>query len=504
MLEIAVLKEKPTISHVGVFAILLAAFFGSPACSPVDHQGRPNILWITTEDQSRDDVGCYGHPLVKTPNIDRLAAEGVRFTNAFAAAPSCSPTRSGLITGMCPISIGAHNQRNNSAKLPEGIKILPQHLKEAGYFCVNVHWDLSKPGKTDFQFQWDREAAYEDALDWAQREPGQPFFAQVNIPEPHRTNPTPDRVFARDADKPINPDDVPLPPYYPDDPVVRIDFSQYLEAIQVADRKVGGLLKKLENEGDAVNTVVFVFGDHGRPFPHGKQYVYDEELAIPFIVRWPGKVEPGTVCDDLISMVDFAPTVMRIAGLDVPEFVDGIPFLGFGNEEREYVFASRDRVDDAVDRIRCVRTRHFKYIRNFYPEKPYDLNETYMVMNHPTLAALRKLHAEGKLNKAQAKWMASSRPEEELYDLQKDPWELHNITGNPEYREALETLRRKLDEWIEQTGDRGQYPESEEFLDKVRAEYKNRRAQRFTQYDIKGPEQLYGFWRRSLKPTVAK
>jgi len=483
--------------------VILVAVAGCLACGSQKKPDLPNFVWVVTEDHSRDDVACYGNPDVNTPNMDCLAAEGVRFTNAFSAAPSCAPTRSGLITGMYPISLGAQHQRNDSAVLPEGVRLLPQYLRDAGYLCINATWDFTKPGKKDYQFQWDRNNTWDKALDWNEREPGQPFFAQLHIAEPHRDGhgKIVDRVFARDTERPIAPASVHLPPYYPDDPVARIDFAQYLEAVQVADRKLGSILKRLEDDGLADNTVVFFFGDHGRPFPHGKQFVYDEGLAIPFIIRWPGELARGSVREDLVSMIDFAPTLLHVAGIDVPSHMHGAPLLGKGANEREYIYASRDRVDDAVDRIRCVRTRKFKYIRNFYPEKPYDMSESYMLMMHPTLSVLRHWHEQGKLNEVQVKWMAPSRPKEELYDLEKDPWETKNVADDPAYAQNLQQLRAKLNSWIEQTGDKGQFPENEESLDKIRAEFQDRLKVRLEALGIKSVDQLYDAWARNLKPT---
>ncbi len=252
---------RRNIGSLTTFTLILAAVGGSLACSRQQKPDRPNFVWIVTEDHSRDDVECYGNPDAKTPNLDRLAAQGVRFTNAFSAAPSCAPTRSGLITGMHPISLGAHNQRNDSAVLPEGVRLLPQYLRDAGYLCINATWDFKKPGKKDYQFQWDQENTWAKAVDWNERESGQPFFAQLHIAEPHRAGRAgaADSVFARDTERPIDPASVHLPPYYPDDPVARIDFAQYLEAVQVADRKVGSILKKLGDDGLADSTVVSSF-----------------------------------------------------------------------------------------------------------------------------------------------------------------------------------------------------------------------------------------------------
>jgi N-sulfoglucosamine sulfohydrolase len=471
--------------------LALSLWVEAPFQAAAEPDPRPNILWIISDDHSQADLGCYGNEQVHTPNIDRLARQGTRYTSAFGAAPTCAPTRSGLITGMYPISIGAHNQRNAAAVLPKAVRLLPQYLKDAGYFCVNATWDLSRPGKTDYQFQWDRRATYEKATDWADRKRGQPFFAQVQISEPHRP-------FNCDTERPIDPGRVKLPPQYPDDPVVRADFAGYLEEVQILDRKVGRILEKLEREGDADRTIVFFFADQGRPFPRGKQFLYDEGLRIPLIVRWPGKIAAGAVCDDLVSMIDFAPTCLHLAGVDPPDHMHGTVFLGAGAVKREHVFASRDRVDDAVDRIRCLRTRRFKYIRNFCPEKPYDMNETYMVMMHPTLAALRKCHTEDKLTDEQALWMAPRRPKEELYDLESDPREFRNLADDPRYHEQLLAFRRRLQQWIDQTGDRGREPEPEELLRQVRKRYVEQLTKTLQQRGLSTPDELYDYWYRTM------
>jgi uncharacterized sulfatase len=203
-------------------------------------------------------------------------------------------------------------------------------------------------------------------------------------------------------------------------------------------------------------------------------------------------------------MLDFAPTCLRLAGLDVPGHMQGRVFLGKSAMAREYIFASRDRVDDAVDRIRCLRTKRYKYIRNFYPELPYDQNETYMVMMHPTLAALKKYFAEGKLTPAQSKWMARHRPQEELYDVQNDPHELNNLADNHRYGELLRSFREKLNRWIHQTADQGSQPEDESFLDKVRKDYQQRLSKTLRNRGLTNPTELYDYWRRTLKPTPSK
>jgi arylsulfatase A-like enzyme len=469
----------------------LALLVGLTGTVSVSADERPNILWIITDDHSQEDVGCYGHNLIHTPNMDRLAREGTKFTSAFSAAPSCAPTRSGLITGMYPIRIGAHNQRNNQAELPGHVRLLPQYLRDAGYFCVNANWNLTRRGKSDYQFQCDQRETYEQVTDWAKRREGQPFFAQVQISEPHR-------VFSGRTGHPVDPQQIELPPQYPDDPVIRADFAGYLNDVQVADDKLGRILDKLDREGDSGNTIVFFFGDQGRPFPRGKQFLYDEGLKIPLIVRWPEQIPAGNVCDRLVSMLDFAPTCLDLAGLDVPSHMDGVVFLGENTAERDVLFASRDRIDDAVDRIRCLRTKRFKYIRNFFPDKPYDMNESYMVMVHPTLHALRKHHADGTLTPEQALWMAPSRPVEELYDVEADANEFHNLAGDPEHAEVLESFRKQLNNWVDETNDRGRQAEDPVFLGGIRQKFARQVAALLEKHGLDSTEELYDYWYRTL------
>ena len=410
---------------------------------------RPNILWIIAEDLC-PDLGCYGTRLVKTPNIDRLAGEGVRFTNAFATAPVCSATRSAFMTGMYQTSIGAHQHRTLDKKpLPEPVKVITDYFRKAGYFTSNCREGWTRPGKTDFNFTVSKPF---DGTDWRQRRNGQPFFAQINFDETHRT-------FKKDPENPIDPDQVILPPYYPDHPLARQDWADYLECAQVLDKKVGKALKRLEDDGLADNTIVCFFGDHGRPHVRGKQWLYEGGIHIPLIVRWPDHIKPGTVDDNLISMIDFAPTCMNLAGLTPPNHWQGQVFLGSGAKKREYIVAARDRCDETYDRIRCVRTKQYKYIRNFFPNFAYTQTNLYKERQYPVLTLMKVLYAQGKLTPEQERFMASTRPAEELYDLSKDPHEIHNLADDPKYQTILKQLRGTLNTWIERTDDQGEIPE---------------------------------------------
>ncbi len=423
-----------------------------------------NVVWIIADDLSCD-LGCYGYPSVSTPNIDRLASEGAIFTNAFVTAPVCSPSRSAMLTGMYQTSIGAQNHRSHrddDYRLPDPVRPLTDYFREAGYYTANNHPGTDKPGKTDYNFNF--EAGYQpfDGNDWADRKPGQPFYAQVNISDPHRGRP-PDIWSYTDelpADRKVNPDDVVMPSYYPDDPVMRRDWAGYLDAVELLDDKVGEVLKRLEDEGVADSTVVFFYGDHGRPMPRDKQFLYDGGIQIPLVIRWPGKLEPGSKRDELVSSIDFAATSLAIAGITPPDYMEGRVFLGDNPAPSpEYVFAARDRCDETVDRIRAVRSKQYKYIRNYMPDRPYMQLNRYKEISYPSWRLLKRLHKQGKLTPAQELFLADTRPEEELYDVIADPDEVHNLAGDPKHQEILDRMGTVLNLWIQKTGDKGEIPE---------------------------------------------
>ena len=422
--------------------------------------GRPNILWLIAEDLS-PDLACYGNRVVHTPNLDRLAREGMRFTNAFVTGPVCSASRSAIATGMYQTTIGAHNHRSHrddGYRLPQGVEPFTRYLQRAGYHTsnvINAAPGVRGTGKTDFNFV--TESVF-DGKDWSERRKGQPFYAQVNFSETHRP-------FRRSPEHPIDPSRIALPPYYPDHPSVRKDWAMYLETLQNLDVKVGKVLARLEQEGLAEDTIVFFFGDHGRPMPRGKQFLYEGGIRIPLLVRIPAKFrpagyKPGGVSDALISAIDITATTLKLAGVEPPAHMEGRVFLGPGAQRREFIIAARDRCDETVDRIRCVRTQRFKYIRNFFPDRPYTQQNVYKDVNYPTLAVMRQLYEEGRLSGAAAAFLAPRRPAEELYDLQADPHETRNLAEDPAHRRTLEQMRAILDRWIRETGDQGQYPEA--------------------------------------------
>jgi len=432
--------------------VLAISLLGCVTSALAQEPAKPNILWIVSDDLGAE-LGCYGDPLVKTPNLDKLAAEGLRFERAYSSSPVCSASRSAIITGMYQTSIGAHHHRTMKLEpLPNGVKTVPQLLaEEAGYRTLNIK-GMGANGKLDFNFEFDEEQWLPSAEPEALAEEGEPFFAQVNFFEPHRK-------FVEVEDG-VDPNEVELPPYYPDYEIVREDWARYLDSVEVADEKTGALLDFLEKEGLAENTVVFFFGDHGRPHLRGKQWLYEGGIHTPLIVRWPGKIQPGEVRDDLTSLIDVAATTLNIAGVELPEGLEGQPFLGPNlPEPREFVFAARDRCGDAPDRVRAVITKRYKYIRNYIPELPYYNTSRYKSMGYPVLALMKDMAKEGTLTPDQARFFADDRPAEELYDLQADPHEIKNLAANPEYEGVLTQMQGAMDSWVVETGDMGANPE---------------------------------------------
>lgn len=417
---------------------------------------RPNIVWIVADDFGVE-LGCYGHPDAKTPNLDRLAGEGMLFRQAFATSPVCSSSRTAFITGMYQTSIGGfHHRTRKIAPLPDPVKPVTEYLREAGYW-VSIgasSLDPKKWGKTDYNFEYDTREMY-DGSDWGGRAEGQPFFHQVQIFEPHRS-------FVKTEDKG---EDLEIPPFYPDHPVIRADWAAYLATIEVLDEKVGKVLQRLEDEGLAENTVVIFFGDHGRPHLRGKQWLYDAGIRVPLLVRWPGEVPRRSSKGGQVSLIDLVPTTLGIAGLEVPGHLPGENLLqdddAISSPERD-IFAARDRCGDAVDRVRCIRTERFKYIRNFLPDRSYSQQSGYKKLQYPALTLLAVMHEQGRLKGRQAEWFAESRPAEELYDLVADPHELNNLAGDMEHAGKKAELKARLDAWIAETGDQGTEPEGDE------------------------------------------
>jgi arylsulfatase A-like enzyme len=361
---------------------------------------------------------------------------------------------------MYQTAIGAHHHRSHRTdgyRLPPGVETIMDRLRPAGYYTANIrHFPVGVPlkcgGKTDWNFQVDGNPFDTDR--WSLLKEHQPFFAQVNFFETHR-------VYEPAAHDPTDPAQVHLPPYLPDHPTVREDWARYLDSVATLDEKTGVVLDLLEKEGLRDNTIVFWFGDNGRDDFRGKFYAYEQGCQVPLIVRWPGRVPAGSVSKELVSLIDVTATTLALAGVLLPDNLHGQPFLGPQARRRERLFTARDRIDETLDRVRTVRDEQFKYIRNFEPQRPCYQPFRYIevAQYNPLPALMKRLHAEGRLNAAQARMFAPSRPPEELYDLGNDPFELHNLADLPEHRATLERLRIELDRWIKQTADQGAIPE---------------------------------------------
>ncbi len=447
-------------SLAGVLALLVLGWWlvgSSQAAEPK----RPNILWISCEDIS-PNLGCYGDPWASTPNLDRLAAQGARFTRAFVPAPVCAVMRCGVITGVYSCSIGGQHMRSRIIPPPH-IKCFPEYLRRVGYWCTN-RW------KTDYQFEsppsaWDRNGRQHD--DWRGRRPGQPFFCVINLTISHESQARHDPRFHEQLRRRLRPEQIHreedagryLPPYIPNTPEARRNWAWYYDNISEMDRQVGEILRRLEEDGLADETIVVFWSDHGQGLPRGKRWLYDSGIHVPLIVRWPGKIAPGTVREDLVSLIDLAPTMLALAGVPVPDYMQGRVFLGPKTQpEPKYVFAHRDRMDETYDLFRCVRGRRFLYIRNFEPQRPYSQTIQYMDLM-PAMQQWRRLAAADKLNAWQGLWFVPHKPVEELYDTQADPHNLHNLAGNPRYRHVLQEMRQALEKWQVEVGDLGMIPE---------------------------------------------
>jgi arylsulfatase A-like enzyme len=425
-----------------------------------------NILWITLEDCS-PRLSCMDDPVAHSPHLDRLAAQGCVYPLAFATAGVCAPSRAAVITGMYATSIGAHHMRTThtnpwapelptpyAAVPPPYVHTISAYLRAAGYYCSNN-------AKTDYQFPapctaWD---ACGDRAHWRGRAPGQPFFAVFNFTATHESGMWPrGDTETEDAGR-TDPARVTLPPYLPDTPRTRAALAQHYDNLATVDAQAGRVLAELEEDGLAADTAVFVWSDHGEGLPRAKRWLYDAGIRVPLIVRWPGHTTPGTRADELVSLIDLGPTALALAGVPLPRHLQGQPFLGPEARPRQYVFAARDRHDEAYDMVRAVRDRRYKYIRNYCQELPY-LQWIPYAQRHPAMQELWRLYARGELDGD--RWtLFRPRPPEELYDTAADPWELHNLAGDPALRPTLERLRQALDAWRRDTGDRGEEPETE-------------------------------------------
>ncbi len=468
-----------------VAGLLLLASLHACASGPRPNERlTPNILWLVGENINLD-LGCYGASHVHTPNLDRLASEGVRYTRVFSTAPACAGSRSAFMTGMYQTTTDTHHMRSHrddGFRLPRGVRPLTHRLRDAGYFTANIRTiDGATVGTGKLDLNFTREGPIFESDDWNALKRRQPFYAQVNMPEVEydiydRQSARKERVEwvgEREHVPHARPEELRPPPYYPDHPVTRQEWARYLNSVSGMDVRIGGVLAKLEADGLADDTVVIFFADNGRLEPRGIHWCYDSGLHVPMIIRWPRKfpappqVRPGTVNEQVVSLLDLAATTLAIAGLPKPPGMESRVFLGSASEPpRQYAFSARDRIDESVQRIRSVRSARWRYIRNYMPEKPFtDLNR-YKEKCFLIMPLMRRLHAEGKLEPAQAALFAPRLPDEELYDTESDPHEIRNLSASPDsdHQRVLAEMRGELARWVEETGDRGRFPEPPEVV----------------------------------------
>jgi len=424
--------------NLGLFSMGILAF-ALNSCADKKIEQKPNIVWIMMEDWGYQ-LSCYGEPGIETPNIDKFASEGIRYINSFCTAPVCSPSRSAMITGFHQNYINANPHRTTGPgfekqPLPFGIKPITHLLEDVGFFSC-----FMASQKTDLNFTLDR-AVYK-GNDWSERAEGQPFFAQLTFNKSHRK-------WDRDPQNSIDIDKVQLPPYYPQTDLAKRDWANGLESAQIVDREIGEVLKRLEDEGLAENTLVFIIGDNGRCMPRGKQFLYDGGIQVPILVRWPAKIKPGQVNDNLVTTIDISKTILDAAGAKPEHPLQGLDLLDKSTSKRKYIFAARDKMDDTHDAMRAIRSKEYKLIHNLMPERAYCQFNAYKETSYPVLALLNVLNLKGELPPEQAAFMAATKPEFELFDIKNDPYELNNLADNPDYSEIKAELLSELNNWRE-------------------------------------------------------
>jgi len=445
------------------FPLLLALCGTGAVAIAATPDNRPNIVLVIGEDMG-PDLGAYGCKDAITPNMDRLAREGALFTRAFTHCGVCAPSRSGMVTGIYPLTWGGQNMRSKVVNPPA---LFTEKLREAGYY---VMW----PGKTDFQGIPEKKLADSREL-WVNygnkpaiktAPPRQPFFAYINDIVSHESQVRAgDDVHARNTSvlKPSDrrdPAKVELPPFYPDTPEVRREVAHYHELVTAVDYTLGRVLTWLQENDLEKNTIVILTGDHGRGMPRYKRSPKDTGTRVPLIVRWPGQIAPGTVREDFASWIDFAPTALTLAGVPVPKEYDGHCFLPTAANPPRYVYSFRDFMDESFDKVRSVRDVRYRYVRNQAPGVDEAGHNAYQEVGQ-TMKALRKAQADGTLNPLQALYFNPNRAPEELYDTVTDPWEVRNLAADPAHAAKLAELRAECDRWVAHCGPLGEMPADE-------------------------------------------
>jgi N-sulfoglucosamine sulfohydrolase len=450
----------------------------SSVAQSIDLNSKPNILWIVAEDMS-EYIPSFGDSTIVTPNLSKLAAEGISYDNFYAPHPVCAPARAAIITGMYANSIGASHMRTgpwfggqpseealkNYQKnaMPENIKayeaipssevkMFTEFLRKEGYYCSNN-------SKEDYQFlktptAWDESS---NKAHWRNRALNQPFFSVFNIGVTHES-----QIWKKQKDSLWVDDhlEVSVPPYLPDTEIAKKDIRRMYSNIKEMDAQVGEILQELEADGLLENTIVFWYTDHGGPLPRQKRLLYDSGIKVPMIIRFPKSKAQNERNKDMISFIDLAPTLLSLANIEPPKYMQGNAFLGEykPSKESKYVFGAADRFDETTDKVRSVRDKRFKYIKYYELDKPMYLEVGYR-NQMPIMQELLRLKSEGNLNENQALWFRENKPKEELFDTQNDPSELIDLSNIPAYESKLKEMRAVCEKWITDINDTGMIPE---------------------------------------------
>ncbi len=463
---------------------LFLIVFSGISCAAFSQSSRPNILWITGENFS-NDLACYGQKNVNTPHLDALAAEGIRYTNAFSTSPVCAPSRSCFMLGMYQTTTDTHHMRSHrddDFKLPPGIRPLTHRLKDVGYTTANItHIDGEEMGTGKLDLNFANEGELYDTKTWEDLKGKEPFFAHINMPEAEydiydRKSAEKERVVWVGEEwhpQVATVDNVTPPPFYPDHPIARQEWARYLNSLGGVDIRVGKILERLKKDGVDDNTIVIFFSDNGRLTARGIHWPFDQGLRVPLIVRdaknFPiltDSEKPGVVSDRVVSLLDLTATTMSIAGISRPFGMQSRVFLGAAADPaRTYAFGARDRIDETVVRMRSVHDKRFHYIRNFTPGAGFETLNRYKEKCFLVKPLMRELKAKGKLT-GPALELMQPFPDEMLFDIQEDPHEINNLaeSTDPVHQDALKRLRSALDTWMVDTGDRGHIPEPDEVL----------------------------------------
>ncbi len=469
------MSDRRVVTVLVVFALGARSCALACAATPAP---RPNILWITCEDIS-PNLGCYGDDYATTPNLDRFAARGLLYRNCWSNAPVCAPARTTIITGVYPTSSGAEHMRS-LVPMSAAIRMYPQILREAGYYCTNnskEDYNLVKP-----EGVWDESSG---KAHWRNRPAGKPFFAIFNLTITHESQ------IGRKGHKLVHdPAKVRLAPYYPDAPQVRHDWAQYYDNITTMDGQFAERLQELRDAGLEDDTIVFFYGDHGSGMPRHKRSACNSGLHAPLIVHLPEKFQrlasrdyrPGGATDRLVGFVDLAPTLLSLVGIQPPGWMQGRAFLGRHEAPpHEYLHGFRGRMGARYDMVRCVRDQRYVYVRNYMPQLPQGREALKSYAGAPpSEREWKRLFDAGKLTPVQARYW-QPRPPEQLYDLQSDPYEITNLADSPEHQAILARLRKVQQEQITAVYDVGFLPEAE----------MHHRSQGTTPYDLARDAQRY-------------